>query len=209
MNVTTGSGDQVYVMLGLNPIRRSGNANVYEEYNDFYDATIRYTVNGDTLTATDVNNTANTITIEKYTNLQLGINTGGEYNLPIWQDPEHISYWFDSYRNTEYTDYYNVWWPTSVNLFEDAIRMVPRFIPISWETVPGDAANIFDGTDWDEPIDGSEQGDRMDGGRGEDILSGNGGDDWLQGGDGEWIDFKIRWLIYCLLRQTQGERKLC
>jgi hypothetical protein len=40
MNVTTGSGDQVYVMLGLNPIRRTGNTNVYEEYNDFYDTSI-------------------------------------------------------------------------------------------------------------------------------------------------------------------------
>jgi hypothetical protein len=40
MNVTTGSGDQVYVMLGLNPIRRTSNANVYEEYNDFYDTSI-------------------------------------------------------------------------------------------------------------------------------------------------------------------------
>jgi Ca2+-binding RTX toxin-like protein len=40
VNVTTGSGDQVYVMLGLNPLRQTGNANVCEEYNDFYDTFI-------------------------------------------------------------------------------------------------------------------------------------------------------------------------
>ncbi|MEW8073547.1 MAG: calcium-binding protein [Candidatus Thiodiazotropha sp.] len=184
MNVTTGSGDQTYVMLGLNTLRQTDSPNVYEEYNAFYDATIRYTVNGSTLTVTDVGNSGNSITIENFSDHALGINVGGEYNRPNWLDPEHISYWFDWYRSIDHADQYNVWWPAGVNLFEDAIRMVPRFIPISWETLPGDATNIFDGTDWGESMEGSPQDDRMDGGRGEDILSGDAGNDWLEGGEG-------------------------
>ncbi|MFC1385690.1 MAG: calcium-binding protein, partial [gamma proteobacterium symbiont of Clathrolucina costata] len=184
MNITTGSGEQSYVMLGLNTLRRTANPNVYEEHNAFYDATIRYTVNGSTLTVTDVGNSGNSITIENFSDHALGINVGGEYNRPNWLDPEHISYWFDWYRSIDHADQYNVWWPAGVNLFEDAIRMVPRFIPISWETLPGDATNIFDGTDWGEPMEGSPQDDRMDGGRGEDILSGDAGNDWLEGGEG-------------------------
>ncbi|MEW8203416.1 MAG: calcium-binding protein [Candidatus Thiodiazotropha endolucinida] len=185
MNVTTGSGDQVYMMLGLNTLRQTDNPNVYEEYNAFYNATIQYTVNGNgTLTVSDTRNAANTITIENYSDHRLGINTGSEYNRPNWLQPEHVSYWFDWYWSIDHADQYNVWWPTGVDLFEDAIRMAPRFIPISWETLPGDATSIFEGSDRDEPMEGSQQNDRMDGGRGEDILSGNAGEDWLQGGEG-------------------------
>lgn len=185
MNVRTGSGDQVYMMLGLNTLRQTDNPNVYEEYNAFYNATIQYTVNSNgTLTVSDTRNAANTITIENYSDHRLGINTGSEYNRPNWLQPEHVSYWFDWYWSIDHADQYNVWWPTGVDLFEDAIRMAPRFIPISWETLPGDATSILEGSDRDEPMEGSQQNDRMDGGRGEDILSGNAGEDWLQGGEG-------------------------
>ncbi|MEW8586308.1 MAG: calcium-binding protein, partial [Candidatus Thiodiazotropha sp.] len=194
MNVTTGSGDQTYVMLGLNTLRQTINPNVYEEYNAFYDATIHYTVNGNgTLTVSDTRNAANTITIENYSDRQLGINTGSEYNLANWRDFDYISYWYDWYWEYAYNagDYYNVWWPASVNLFEDASEMVDLYVPISWELMLGggansiiDTDNIVEGDDRDNELTGSDETDRMSGGRGDDILTGGAGDDWLYGGDG-------------------------
>lgn len=184
MNVTTGSGEQVYIKLGLGAIYQIGSFNSYEEYNDFYDATIRYTLNGSTLTVSDTRNINNSITIEHFSDTALGINIGPDYNPPLWLKPQHISYWFDLYRRMEYSDTYNVWWPTGVSLFDDAIRMVPRFIPISWETSLSGELSVVQGTDRDEPITGNEQSDRIHGGRGEDILSGNAGEDWLEGGEG-------------------------
>jgi Ca2+-binding RTX toxin-like protein len=184
MNVTTGSGDQVYVMLGLNTLCQTGNSNIYEEYNAYYDVTLRYTVNGSTLTVDNAWNPGNSITIENYSDQRLGINTGSEYNKPTWRNPAYISYWFDWYWELTYSvdDEYNVWWPTSTNLFADAIKMVPRFIPISWEMVLGDEAGIIiEGDDHDDVLTGSQEDDRMSGGRGDDILIGEAGDDWLFG----------------------------
>jgi Ca2+-binding RTX toxin-like protein len=76
-----------------------------------------------------------------------------------------------------------VWWPASVNLFEDAIKMMPRFIPISWDIVFSDSVNVnvIEGDDRDDELTGSEEADAMNGGRGDDILSGEAGDDWLFG----------------------------
>ncbi|MCU7861078.1 MAG: hypothetical protein KZQ86_14890, partial [Candidatus Thiodiazotropha sp. (ex Lucinoma kastoroae)] len=180
MNMTTDSGEPVYVMLGLNGLSRTENPNVYQEYNDFYNTSIRYTLNGTTLTVNELGNTANTITIENYSEHRLGLNVG----YPTWRDPEHISYWFDWYWQAAYSadDQYNVWWPASVNLFEDAIKRVLRFIPMGWESVYSDSAvNIIEGDDGDNELTGGEGDDRMNGGRGDDILTGDWGDDWLFG----------------------------
>jgi Ca2+-binding RTX toxin-like protein len=178
VNLTTGYGDQVYVMLGLNTIRQMDDPNVYEEYNPYYDTTIRYALNGANLTIND------SITIENFRDADLGINIGAEYNTPLWRDPQHISYWFDMYRNHEYTDSYNVWWPPATNLFADAVMMVPRFFPITWDTTQEGATNVLRGTDEDDLLTGNEQDDFAHGGRGDDILSGEGGDDWLSGDEG-------------------------
>ncbi|MEW8439417.1 MAG: calcium-binding protein [Candidatus Thiodiazotropha taylori] len=184
MSVTTGSGENVYILLGLHSIRQIGDSNVYEEYNSYYDVTLRYTLTGNTLLVSDARNPANSITIENYSGTSLGINTENRYNEPTWLDSEHISYWWDFYRDMEYTDYYDVPWETSENIFADAVRMVPQFIALSWEIVLGDAVNNVQGTDRDDPITGNDQNDNIDGGRGDDIIVGASGDDWLDGGEG-------------------------
>ncbi|MET0067325.1 MAG: calcium-binding protein [Candidatus Thiodiazotropha sp.] len=182
MNVTAGNGEQVYVMLGLHYLERTDNPNVYEEYNDYYDITLRYTLNDSTMTVTD-SRSNNTITLQNFSDNRLGINIGAELNLPNWRDPRHISYWYDWYWQTEYSadDLYNVWWPSAQNLFEEAIHMLPRFIPISWEIVIGDGANIIEGNDSDEELSGSQDDDRIAGGRGEDLVFAGSGDDYLFG----------------------------
>ncbi|MCG7908433.1 MAG: hypothetical protein JAY82_01525, partial [Candidatus Thiodiazotropha taylori] len=184
MSVTTGSGENVYILLGLHSIRQIGDSNVYEEYNSYYDVTLRYTLTGNTLLVSDARNPANSITIENYSGTSLGINTENRYNEPTWLDSDHISYWWDFYRDMEYTDYYDVPWETSENIFADAVRMVPQFIALSWEIVLGDAVNNVQGTDRDDPITGNDQNDNIDGGRGDDIIVGASGDDWLDGGEG-------------------------
>ncbi|MEW8693670.1 MAG: hypothetical protein AB2535_21770, partial [Candidatus Thiodiazotropha endolucinida] len=97
-------------------------ANVYEEYNPSCDATIRYTVNGSTLTVTDVGNNGNSITIENFSDNRLGINVGDEYNSPNWRNKGQIIYWFDWSWFNEYdpVDEYDVSWPTAVNFYEFA-----------------------------------------------------------------------------------------
>ncbi|MEW8227865.1 MAG: calcium-binding protein [Candidatus Thiodiazotropha endolucinida] len=190
MNITTGSGEQSYVMLGLNLIRQTGSSNVYEEYNPSCDATIRYTVNGNgTLTVSELGGGFNTITIENFSDRRLGINIGEEYNSPNWQSWEHVSYWFDWYWDTEYNpgDEYDVWWPWAMNLFDDAVKLESGLIkiPRTWEIVLDDGGiDIVQGDDRDNEMTGSDETDRMNGGRGDDLLSGDAGDDWLNGGEG-------------------------
>ncbi|MEW8009676.1 MAG: calcium-binding protein [Candidatus Thiodiazotropha sp.] len=190
MNITTGSGEQSYVMLGLNLIRQTGSSNVYEEYNPSCDATIRYTVNGNgTLTVSELGGGFNTITIENFSDRRLGINIGEEYNSPNWQSWVHVSYWFDWYWDTEYNpgDEYDVWWPWAFNLFDDAVKFESGLIkvPRTWEIVLDDGGiDIVQGDDRDNEMTGSDETDRMHGGRGDDLLTGAAGDDWLNGGEG-------------------------
>ncbi|MEW8193199.1 MAG: calcium-binding protein, partial [Candidatus Thiodiazotropha sp.] len=190
MNITTGSGEQSYVMLGLNLIRQTANPNVYEEYNPSCDATIRYTVNGNgTLTVSEWGGGFNTITIENFSDRRLGINIGEEYNSPNWRSWVHVSYWFDWYWDTEYNpgDEYDVWWPWAFNLFDDAVKFESGLIkvPRTWEIVLDDGGiDIVQGDDRDNEMTGNDETDRMHGGRGDDLLTGAAGDDWLNGGEG-------------------------
>ncbi|MEJ2622402.1 MAG: calcium-binding protein, partial [Candidatus Thiodiazotropha sp.] len=182
MNITTNNGEETYVFLGLHPLEEIAD-NVYEEYNPYYDSTVRYTYNGSTLTVTDTRNAANTITIENFSDTNLGINIGAEFNPPLWRDYEDAGYWWN-FRLYEAQAAYDVPWVTATNLFEDAIRLVPRFYPISWERVIGNNPAILEGTDLDDPITGSERDDEIDGGWGDDLLFGENGNDWLNGSEG-------------------------
>jgi Ca2+-binding RTX toxin-like protein len=183
MNVTTGNGENVYVLLGLHSIRRIGDSNVYQEYNPYYDVTITYTLNGNTLLVSDSRNPVSTITIENFSASDLGINTD---NIePTWLDHENISYWWDLYRGMQYSSTYQVPWETSENIFAEAVRMIPNFIPLSWEIVLGDMVNEVQGTELDDPITGNDQNDRIDGGEGDDIIFGESGDDLLIGSEGD------------------------
>ncbi|MCU7918440.1 MAG: hypothetical protein KZQ95_08800 [Candidatus Thiodiazotropha sp. (ex Epidulcina cf. delphinae)] len=181
MNVTAANGEQVYVMLGLHWIHQTDNPNVFEEHNNHYDVTLRYTLNGTTLSVSDASNSNNTITIENFSDDRLGISTDAKYNAPHWLDPRQNGYWFDWYQDQVYIDIYNVWWPTGGNLYNEAIRCDSGFIPLSWETGSGGATNTVQGSDRDDPISGDQQDDKISGGRGDDILSGDGGNDWLSG----------------------------
>ena len=186
MNVTAGTGESVYLLLGLGKLRQQeGNSDVYEEYNAYYDVTIRYTHNGDgSLTVTDTGNPANSITIEDFSDTHLGINIGAGINPPLWRDYEHISYWWDRYGSSVYSEQYNVPWATADNLFADAVRMVPRFIPIPRDEALA-AVNHIEGTDRDDQLNGNDQNDSIDGGRGDDIIFADAGDDWLNGDEGD------------------------
>jgi Ca2+-binding RTX toxin-like protein len=176
--VNTAAGDQVYIMLGLNDIRQTDNPNVYEEYNAYYDTTIRYTLNGTSLIVND------SITIENFSDTNLGINIGSEFNDPLWRNPEYDSYWWDLRRNQEDTGHYDVWWPSAPNLFEDAVRLVPHLIPISWENVPGDGSNQIENSDDEDEITGNDPSEQIDDGPGDDVTSEESGDDMLDVGEG-------------------------
>jgi Ca2+-binding RTX toxin-like protein len=183
MNITTDSGEETYVFLGLHTLEEIAD-NVYEEYNPYYDSTVRYTYSGNTLTVTDTRNAANTITIENFSDTNLGINIGAASNPALWREENYNSYWWDFALNETRAEY-DVPWATATNLFEDAIRLVPRFYPISWELVIGNDVSVVEGTEWDDPITGSERDDEIDGGWGDDALFGDSGNDWLNGGEGD------------------------
>ncbi|MCU7923332.1 MAG: hypothetical protein KZQ88_11635 [Candidatus Thiodiazotropha sp. (ex Dulcina madagascariensis)] len=184
MNVTAANGEQVYVMLGLHWIHQTDNPNVFEEHNTHYDVTLRYTLNDTTLTVSDTRNLNNTITLENFSDDRLGISTNAKFNKPHWLDAKHNGYWFDWNRDLAYTDSYNVWWPTSVNLFAEATRLITPFIPLAWETSLSGELGVYQGTDWGDPMTADAQDNRVNGGRGDDLISGDGGNDWLSGDEG-------------------------
>ncbi|MCU7869288.1 MAG: hypothetical protein KZQ98_12250 [Candidatus Thiodiazotropha sp. (ex Lucinoma borealis)] len=202
VKVTAGNGEEVYVQLGLGPIRGPGEPNVFVEYNEYYDTTITYTLVGDTLHIND------SVKIENFTNGDLSIGLG--YGSSFWY--RFDSYWWSwftesgpgtSIRNSYEQFYasYDVPWEADLPL--GASRQTPgnRFIPISWEEVIGeneppviedtedppvieDAEDPVNGTDQDDDITGDSGDDDIRGDNGDDTISGNEGNDRVDGEDG-------------------------
>jgi trimeric autotransporter adhesin len=189
MNVTLASGEQVYILLGLNGLYKLEDSTVYEEYNPYYDVTFQYSLSGSSLNVTELTSN-HSITVENYSSGQLGMSMGAEQNAPHWMIAQYVSYWFDWYWSTEYSQVYNVSWLTNDEIFLDAIAMPFQLydvgrtgLPWGVEGVRGEM-NEMEGTDGNDTLEGSEEDDIFHGEHGDDIIFGDAGDDILNGGEG-------------------------
>ncbi|MCP4993429.1 MAG: hypothetical protein GY934_06545, partial [Gammaproteobacteria bacterium] len=189
MGVTKGDGTNGHVYLGLVGMESTENPNVYTEYHELSDVTLKYTYNegSNTLIVNQIGSTDAPLTIENFTDGELTIKLGAGPFSDHWHD----SYWFNVTGKApeDWAGSFNPWWVDYLTKDDTTTVGSDTDDDITGtdedETIDGGAGDdIIDGNAGNDSVYGSIGNDQLSGGVGNDLLDGGAGDDSLSGGDG-------------------------